>query len=132
VSLNGAYLSFWQLKHMKLISSDWSLMVLGISKFLKHITLDYQDRLNLMHLYTIFLNVSTKYVLCNKFNTPLTYSTSLSINPNMRELHQDISRYKLKWHKFLVSNYKLTFLLECILSSSCRIRKINSSFICLT
>jgi hypothetical protein len=49
-----------------------------------------------MHLYTIFLNISTKYALCNKLNTPLTYSTSMSINPNTMELHQDISRYKLK------------------------------------
>jgi hypothetical protein len=81
---------------MKLISFDRSLMVLEISKFSKLITLDYQDRLNLMHLHTIFLNISTKYVLGNKINTPLTYSTSVSINPNMRELHQDISRYKLK------------------------------------
>jgi hypothetical protein len=59
-------------------------------------TIDFQGRLNLMHLHTIFLNISTKYALCNKLNTPLTYSTSVSINPNMRELHQDISRYKLK------------------------------------
>jgi hypothetical protein len=81
---------------MKLISFDRSLMVLEISKFSKLITLDYQDRLNLMHLHTIFLNISTKYVLGNKINTPLTHSTSVSINPNMRELHQDISRYKLK------------------------------------
>jgi hypothetical protein len=49
-----------------------------------------------MHLYTIFLNISTKYALCNKLNTPLTYSTLMSINPNTMELHQDISRYKLK------------------------------------
>jgi hypothetical protein len=40
-------------------------MVLGISKFSKLITLDYQDRLNLMHLYTIFLNISIKYALYN-------------------------------------------------------------------
>jgi hypothetical protein len=80
---------------MTLILFDQSLMVLGISKFLKLITLDYQDRLNLMHLHIIFLNISTKYVLCNKLNTPLTYSTSVSINPNTRELHQDISHYKL-------------------------------------
>jgi hypothetical protein len=40
-----------------------------------------------MHFHTIFLNITTKYVLCNNFNTPLTYSTSVSINPNMRELH---------------------------------------------
>jgi hypothetical protein len=71
-------------------------MVLGLLKFPKLITLDYQDRLNLMHLHTIFLNISTKYALCNKLNTPLTYSTSVSINTNTRELHQDISRYKLK------------------------------------
>jgi hypothetical protein len=71
-------------------------MVLGLSKFPKIITLDYQDRLNLMHLHTIFLNISTKYALCNKLNTPLTYSTSVSISPNTRELHQAISRYKLK------------------------------------
>jgi hypothetical protein len=70
-------------------------MVLGISKFQKLITLDNQDRLNLMHLHTIFLNISTKYALCNKLNTPLTYSTLVSIKPNTRELHQDISRYKL-------------------------------------
>jgi hypothetical protein len=81
---------------MKLISFDRSLMVLGISKFPKLITLDYQDRLNLMHLHTIFLNISTKYALCNKLNTPLAYSTLVSINPNTRELHQGISRYKLK------------------------------------
>jgi hypothetical protein len=81
---------------MKLISFDQSLMVLGISKFPKLITLDYQDRLNLMHLHTIFLNISTKYALCNKLNTPLAYSTLVSINPNTRELHQGISRYKLK------------------------------------
>jgi hypothetical protein len=81
---------------MKLISFDRSLMVLGISKFLKLITLDYQDRLDLIHLHTIFLNISTKYALCNKLNTPLTYSTSVSINPNTRELHHDISHYKLK------------------------------------
>jgi hypothetical protein len=80
---------------MKLISFDRSLMVLGISKFLKLITLDYQDKLNIMHLHTIFLNISTKYALCNKLNIPLTYSTSVSINPNTRELHQDISHYKL-------------------------------------
>jgi hypothetical protein len=54
---------------MKLISFDRSLMALGISKFPKLITLDYQDRLNLMHLHTIFLNISTKYALCNKLNT---------------------------------------------------------------
>jgi hypothetical protein len=81
---------------MKLISFDRYLMVLGISKFPKLITLDFQDRLNLMHVHTIFLNISTKYVLYNNLNTPLTYSTSVSINPNTRELHQDISRYKLK------------------------------------
>jgi hypothetical protein len=81
---------------MKLISFDRFLMVLGLSKFSKLITLDFQDRLNLMHLHTIFLNISTKYALCNKLNTPLTYSTSVSINPNTRKLHQDISRYKLK------------------------------------
>jgi hypothetical protein len=80
---------------MKLISFDRSLMVFGISKFTKLITLDYQGRLNVMHLHTIFLNISTKYALCNKFNTILTYSTSVSINPNMRELYQDISHYKL-------------------------------------
>jgi hypothetical protein len=71
-------------------------MVLGISKFPKLITLDYQDILNLMHLHAIFLNISTKYALGNKLNTPLTYSTSVSINPSTRELHQDISHYKLK------------------------------------
>jgi hypothetical protein len=70
-------------------------MVLGLSKFPKLIILDYQDRLNLMHLHTIFLNISTKYALCNKLNTPLTYSTSMSINPNTRWLHQDISHYEL-------------------------------------
>jgi hypothetical protein len=83
------------MKHMKLISFDQSLMVLGLSNFLKLITLDYQDRLNLTHLYTIFLNISTKYVLCNKLNTPLAYSTLVSINPNTLEFHQDISHYKL-------------------------------------
>jgi hypothetical protein len=71
-------------------------MVLGLSKFPKLITIDFQNRLNLMHLHTIFFNISTKYALCNKLNTPLTYSTSVNINPNTRELHQDISRYKLK------------------------------------
>jgi hypothetical protein len=81
---------------MKLISFDRSLMLLGISKFPKLIILDYQDRLNLIHLHTIFLNISTKYALYNKLNTPLTYSTLVSINPNTRELHQGISRYKLK------------------------------------
>jgi hypothetical protein len=81
---------------MKLISFDRYLMVLGISKFSKLITLDFQDRLNLMHVHTIFLNISTKYALCNNLNTPLTYSTSVSINPNTREFHQDISHYKLK------------------------------------
>jgi hypothetical protein len=70
-------------------------MILGISKFPKLIALDYQDRLNLMHLHTIFLNISTKYGLCNKLNTPLAYSTLVSINPNTRELYQDISHYKL-------------------------------------
>jgi hypothetical protein len=80
---------------MKLISFDRSLMVLGISKFPKIITLDYQDRLNLMYLHTIFLNISTMYALCNKFNTPLAYSTLVNINPNTRELRQDISHYKL-------------------------------------
>jgi hypothetical protein len=70
-------------------------MVLGISKFSKLITLDYQDRLNLMHLHTIFFNISTKYALGNKLNTHLAYSTLVSINPNTRELHQDISHYKL-------------------------------------
>jgi hypothetical protein len=45
---------------------DHFLMVLGILKFSKLITLDYQDRLNLMHLHTIFLNITTKYALCNK------------------------------------------------------------------
>jgi hypothetical protein len=69
---------------------------IGISKFLKLITLDYQDRLNLINLYTILLNISTKYALCNKLNTPLTYSTLVSINSNMWEFHQYISRYKLK------------------------------------
>jgi hypothetical protein len=81
---------------MKLISFDRSLMVLGLSKFPKPITIDFQDRLNLMHLHTIFHNISTKYALGNKLNTHLTYSTLVSINPNTRELHQDISRYKLK------------------------------------
>jgi hypothetical protein len=81
---------------MKLISFDRSLLILGTSKFPKLITLDYQDRLNLTHLHTIFLNISTKYDLCNNLNTPLTYFTSVSINPNTRELHQDISRYKLR------------------------------------
>jgi hypothetical protein len=80
---------------MKLISFDRSLMVLGISKFLKLTTLDYQDGLNLIHLHTIFLNISTKYALCNKLNTALAYSTLVRINPNMRELRQDISHYKL-------------------------------------
>jgi hypothetical protein len=81
---------------MKFISFNRSLMILGLSKFPKLITLYYQDRLNLIYFYTIFLNISTKYVLCNKLNTLLTYYTSVSINPNMRELHQDISHYKLK------------------------------------
>jgi hypothetical protein len=81
---------------MKLISFDRSLMVLRLSKFPKLITLDYQDRLNSMHLHTIFLNISIKYALCNKLNVPFAYSTSVSINPNTRELHQDIFRYKLK------------------------------------
>jgi hypothetical protein len=49
-----------------------------------------------MYLHTIFLNISTKHVLCNNLNTPLTYSTLVSITPNMRELHQDISHYKLR------------------------------------
>jgi hypothetical protein len=70
-------------------------MVLGISKFSKLITLDFQDRLNLMHLHTLFLNISTKYAFCNKLNTPLAYSTLMSINPNTREVRQDISHYKL-------------------------------------
>jgi hypothetical protein len=71
-------------------------MVPGIPKFPNLITLDYQDKLNLMHLYSIFLNISTKYALCNNLNTPLTYSTSVSINTNMREVHQDISYYNLR------------------------------------
>jgi hypothetical protein len=81
---------------MKLISFDRSLLVLGILKFPKLITLEYQNILNLIHLHTILLNISTKYALCNKLNTSLTYSTSMSINPNTWELHHDISRYKLK------------------------------------
>jgi hypothetical protein len=81
---------------MELISFDQSLMVLRLSKFPKLITLDFQDRLNLMYLHTIFFNISTKYALCNKLNTHLAYSTSVSINPNTRELHQDIFHYKLK------------------------------------
>jgi hypothetical protein len=49
------------------------LLFLGISKFSKLITLDYQDGLGLMCMHTLFLNISNKYVLCNNPNTPLTY-----------------------------------------------------------
>jgi hypothetical protein len=70
-------------------------LILGISKFPEVITLDYQDMLNLMQLNTIFLNILIKYVLCNNLNTSSTYSTLMNINLNTRELHQDISRYKL-------------------------------------
>jgi hypothetical protein len=80
---------------MKLISFDRSLLVLGISKFPKRITLDYQDKPNLMHLHTIFLNTTTKYMQ-QKLNTPSTYSTSVNINPNTSEIHQDVYRYKLR------------------------------------
>jgi hypothetical protein len=49
-----------------------------------------------MHLHIIFLNISIKYALCNKLNTPLAYSSLVRINPNTKEVHQDISHYKLK------------------------------------
>jgi hypothetical protein len=117
MSLNGAYLILWQLKHMKLISFDRFLMVFGISKFPKLITIVYQDRLNLMYLHIIFLNISTKYVLCNNLNTPLTYSNLVNINPNMRELQQDIWRTGEddqggEWESIKILDENLTYILN--------------------
>jgi hypothetical protein len=61
------------------------LLILGTLKFLKLITLDYEDMLDLMHLHPIFLNILIKYTLCNNVNTPSTYSIVVNINPNTSE-----------------------------------------------
>jgi hypothetical protein len=39
------------------------LLVLGISKLIKPIILDYQDKLDLMYMNTIFLSIFSKYFL---------------------------------------------------------------------
>jgi hypothetical protein len=95
------------------------------------ITLDYQDKLSSMCMYTLSLTIFSKYALGNNINTPLTYSISASINPNTRELHLDISHYKFRATRFSISNYTLTILLACKMSSSYGIRKINFLFIVL-
>jgi hypothetical protein len=48
-----------------------------------------------MCMHTLFPNITTKDALCNNPSIPLTYSISVSINLNTRELHLDIFYYKL-------------------------------------
>jgi hypothetical protein len=84
VNLIWAYLSFWQLKYLELIPFDWSLTCSWFFSILNLITLDPQDRLDLMCMHTKLLNILSKYVLCNNHVTPINLSLLVSLNSIIR------------------------------------------------
>jgi hypothetical protein len=80
VNLTWAYLSFWQLNHLELISFDRSLTCSWDFSISNLITLDSQDMLDLMCMHIILLNIFSKYVLCNNHITPINLSLLVSLN----------------------------------------------------
>jgi hypothetical protein len=84
VNLTWAYLSFWQLKHLELILFDRSLTCSWDFSIPNLITLDSQDMLDLMCIYTILINIFSKYALCNNHVTPINLSLLVSLNSIIR------------------------------------------------
>jgi hypothetical protein len=79
VNLTWVYLSFRQLKHLEFISFDRFLTCSWDFSIHNPITLDSQNR-PLMCMYTILLNIFSKYALCNNHVTPINLSLLVSLN----------------------------------------------------
>jgi hypothetical protein len=80
VNLTWAYLSFRQLKQLEFIPFDRFLTCSWDFSIPNPITLDSQNKPDLMCMYTILLNIFSKYVLCNNHVTPINLSLLVSLN----------------------------------------------------
>jgi hypothetical protein len=89
-------LSFRHLKHLELIPFDRFLTCSWDFSISNPITLDSQDRPDLMCMHTILFNIFSKYDLCNNHVTPINLSLLVSSKLYYKELQQDISHYKLR------------------------------------
>jgi hypothetical protein len=80
MNITWAYLSFWQLKHLKLIPLNQSLTCSWDFSIPNLITLDSQDMPDLMCMHTILFNIFSKYALCNNHATHINLSLLVSLN----------------------------------------------------
>jgi hypothetical protein len=136
VSLTWAYLSFWQLKHLKLIPFDRSLTCAWDFSIPNLITLDSQDRLDLMCMHTILFNIFSKYALCNNHVTPINLSLLVRLNSITRTFtkifliinwgHKILKILIIVWHLYWeaechLHNYLIVSVIALIapLSSQC-------------
>jgi hypothetical protein len=80
MNLTWAYLSFRQLKHLKLIPFDRSITCSWNFSIPNLITLKSQDIPNLMCMHIILLNIFSKYALCNNHIIPINLSLLVRLN----------------------------------------------------
>jgi hypothetical protein len=115
VNLTWAYLSFWQMKHLKLIPFNQSVTCLWDFSTLNLITLDSQDKLDLMCMHTILLNIFFKYALCNNHVTPINLSLLVSLNSITRSFTKLflIINHGHKIIKILIIVWHLYWEVEC-------------------
>jgi hypothetical protein len=112
VNLTWAYLSFWQLKHLKLIPFDRSLICSWDFSIPNLIILDSQDILDLMYIHTIVLNIFSKYALCNNHITLINLSLLVSLNSITRSFNKIF--IIINWeHKILIIVWHLYWEVEC-------------------
>jgi hypothetical protein len=115
VNLTWAYLSFWQLKHLEIITFDRPLTCSWDFSIPNLITLDSQDMLYLMCMRTILLNIFSKYALCNNHVTPINLSLLVSLNSITRsftKIFLTINRGH-KISKILIIVWHLYWEAEC-------------------
>jgi hypothetical protein len=86
MNLTWTYLNFWQLKHLELTPFDRSLTCLWDFFMPNLITLDPQDRPDLICMHAILPNIFSKYALCNNHVTPINLSLLVSLNSITRSL----------------------------------------------
>jgi hypothetical protein len=115
VNLTWAYLSFRQLEHLELISFDRSLTCSCDFFIFNLITLDSQDKPDLMCMHTILLNIFSKYVLCNNHVTSINLSLLVSLTSITRSFTKIflIINWGHKIPKILIIVWHLYWEAEC-------------------
>jgi hypothetical protein len=136
VNLTWAYLSFRQLKHLEPIPFDRFLTCSWDFSIPNPITLDSQDKPNLMCMYTILLNTFSMYALCNNHVTPINLSLLVSLNSITRSFtkifltinwgHKILKILIIVWHLYCeakchLHNYLIISMIAllALLSSLC-------------